>query len=104
MGHYSPSYVDLLFITEVDKCASHELGAIVSDDHVHDPIPVYNLLDELNCRLRASCSYRLGLNPLGELVDHGKQVIKAPGVGGSFPTRSSPKMAKVHVIGIVWSS
>jgi hypothetical protein len=36
VGHCGPSYVDLLFIAEVDKCASHELGAIFSDDRVHD--------------------------------------------------------------------
>jgi hypothetical protein len=85
MGHYSPSYVDLLFIIEVDKHASHELGAILGNDHVHDPILVYNLLDELNRSLRANRSYKFGLNPLGELVNHDKQVIKAPEGRREFP-------------------
>jgi hypothetical protein len=63
----APSYVDLLFVIEVDKCAPCELGAVVNNDHAHDPILVYDFFDELNCCLRASCSNRLGLNPLGEL-------------------------------------
>ena len=46
VGHYNPSYVDLLFIIEVDKCTSRELGAAVCNDCVHDPILVYDLLDE----------------------------------------------------------
>ena len=37
MSHCNPSYVDLLFIMEIDKRASRELGAVVSDDRVHDP-------------------------------------------------------------------
>ena len=72
VGHCSPSYIDLLFITEVDKRAPCELGAVVSNDCVHDPIPVYDFFDELDCRLRASCSYRLGLDPLHEFADHDK--------------------------------
>ena len=79
MGYCSPSYIDLLFITEVDKHVSYELGAVVGDDHIHDPIPVYNLLNELYRRLRASYSYKFGFDPLGELVDHDKQVVEAPG-------------------------
>ena len=63
------------------------MGAVVGDDHVHDPIPVYNLLVELDCHLRASCSYRLGLNLLGELVDHDKQVIEALEGGREFPNK-----------------
>ena len=48
MGHYSPSYIDLLFITEPDKHAPCELDAIVSKDRVHDPILVYDFFDELD--------------------------------------------------------
>ena len=70
MSHCSPSYVDLLFITEVDKSAPCELGAIVGNDRVHDPIPVDNLLDELDRCLQASCSSSLSLDSLGELVNH----------------------------------
>jgi hypothetical protein len=72
MGHYSPSYVDLLFVIEVDKHAPCQLGVVVSNDHVHDPLPVYDFFDELDCCLRASCSYKLGLDLLGELIDHDK--------------------------------
>jgi hypothetical protein len=85
MGYHYPSYVDLLFIIEVDKCTSHELGVVVYDDRVHDPIPVYDLLDEHDYRLRASHSYEFRLDPLGKLVDHEKQVIKASGGGLEFP-------------------
>jgi hypothetical protein len=31
-------------------------------------------------------------------------MVEAPGVGESFLMRSSPQMAKGHVIGIIWSS
>ena len=51
MGYHSPSYIDLLFISKVDKCTSRELGVVVYDDRVHDPILVYNLLDELDRHL-----------------------------------------------------
>ena len=48
MSYRCPSYIDLLFIIEVDKCASHELGAIVYDDCIHDPLPMYDFFDELD--------------------------------------------------------
>ena len=32
VGHCGPSYIDLLFVIEVDKHASRELGAVVGDD------------------------------------------------------------------------
>jgi hypothetical protein len=74
-------------VTEVDKLAPSELGAIVGNDHVHDPIPVYYLLDELDCCLGGGFDYRLGLDPLGELLDHNKQVIEALGCSWEFPNK-----------------
>jgi hypothetical protein len=61
------------------------LGAIVCNDHVHDPIPVYDLLDELDCHLQGSYGYRFILYLLGKLVDHEKQVIKALKGRWEFP-------------------
>ena len=51
VGYCSPSYIDLLFVAKVDKCASHELGVIIYNDGIHDPIPLYDFFDELDCCL-----------------------------------------------------
>jgi hypothetical protein len=49
MSYQSPSHVDLLFIAEVDKPTSSELGVVVYDDSVHETVTMYDFIDELDC-------------------------------------------------------
>jgi len=52
VGHCGPSYVDLLFATEVENTLPVNwvlLSVMIVFDH--DPILVYDLLDELDCCL-----------------------------------------------------
>jgi hypothetical protein len=46
----------------------------------------------------------LSLDPLGELVDHYKEVSEAPGACQSGPTMSRCQTVKGHVMGMVWSA
>lgn len=81
MSCCSTSYVDLLLIGDVEKRASHELGAIVCDDCIHDLITVHDFFDELGRYFQASHGYGLSLDLVGELVNHDEHVIKAPRSG-----------------------
>jgi D-serine dehydratase len=87
MSHCSPSYVDMLFITNVDKSAPCELSVVVGDDHVHDPIPVYNLLlMNSTAASELAVATSLGLIHLVNLSIMMNKWSKPSRAGGSFLT------------------
>jgi hypothetical protein len=78
--------------------------SIVSDDCIHDPITVFDLLSKFSGLTAVTVITGLALIHLVNLSMATNRWSKFPGVFGSFPTKSSPRMAKGHVIGIVCSS
>ena len=81
--------------------AGYEIGAVVSDDAVWDPITAYDTGYELYHWSSFSCFNWFGLYPLSEFIYHNKQVffLMASPLRGS--TMSSPQIVKGQVMGIV---
>jgi hypothetical protein len=72
------------------ECAAGELGPIVSDDHVRDPEPVVDGLDELDCRLLVDLDQKGHFRPFGQFVD-GDIKIPVPSDGpGEWPQYVQP--------------
>src|SRR5438128_9768424 len=67
--HRSVVDFDVELFTSIFKFRARELSAIISDNSVWNAEPDYNVLQELFCLSSCNLGYRLGLNPLGELVN-----------------------------------
>jgi hypothetical protein len=77
MGHGRPEHANVMVVAEIQKFFTSELGAIVRDDAVGDPKAMNNVGEELHSLLGPDAGDRVGLDPLGELVNCDKQVGEA---------------------------
>lgn len=50
--------------------------SIVSDDCIHDPVMVFDLLSKFSGLIGCDRRYGLGFDPLGESIDGHEQMVK----------------------------
>ena len=74
--HRSVADLDAELSAPILKFCAHELSAIISDNPVWNAKSNHNILEELFRLSSYNLGYRLGLNPLGELVNGDEKVCK----------------------------
>jgi hypothetical protein len=67
------------------ECAAGELGPVVSDDHVRDPKPADDGLDELDYRLLVDLDHRGRFQPCGEFFDGNTEISVHSDGPGEWP-------------------
>ena len=101
MCYGRPIHADMVVVTEFQELIACKLGAIISNYRIGDPKPVNYIHEELYGLFRSDADDGSSLDPFRELVDGHQQVGEAPGAARRGPTRSSPHIAKGHVMGMV---
>ena len=101
-GH--PIDPDVLFITESDEFPAGELRAVVCDVGVWYSKAMDDVEEEQHSLLGLDHGDRSSFDPFHKLVYGDKQGGESSGAFLRGPTRSSPQIAKGHVMGIIWSA
>ena len=90
--------------TEVFKYSTSELSAIISDDPIRYPKPMYNIDEKISSFICHDRDDRFSLNPLGEFVDSHKEMRVTADCPFKGPTMSSPQTVNGQDNGMVCNS
>jgi hypothetical protein len=77
MSYGRPEHTDVMVVTEIQKLFTGKLGVVVRDDAVRNPKAVDDVGEEYYGLFRPDAGDRMGLNPLGKLINGNEQVGEA---------------------------
>ncbi len=65
---------DAEVLTKIFKYSASELSAVISDDPIGYPKPVYSVDEEISSLVCHDCDNRFGFDPLGKFVNSYKEM------------------------------